>query len=170
MTPPFVPTRRRATAFLAAFLVAGGIGACSALASEGGGEKKDAKKDEKKDDKKGEGEKGGHTALVTGAPGGPMFYDLPDIMVNIDSEGRAPAFLKTKIALQVARAEDADVIQGFLPRIMDEAQMYLREIRISALKNPKTLERLRLEMLARARRVVRPIKVNDLLFREFLVQ
>jgi len=155
--PP--PTRRRTTALLAAALVAGGIGARSALASGGG---------EKKEEKKGEG--GVPGAVVTGAPGGPMFYDLPDIMVNIDSEGRAPAFLKTKIALQVARAEDANVIQGFLPRILDEAQLYLREIRLSTLKNPKTLERLRLEMLARARRVVRPIKVNDLLFREFLVQ
>jgi len=163
--PP--PTRRRTTALLAAVLVTGAIGARSALASSGG-EKKEEKKDEKKDEKKGEG--GTPGAVVTGAPGGPMFYDLPDIMVNIDSEGRAPAFLKTKIALQVARAEDANVIQGYLPRILDEAQLYLREIRLSTLKNPKTLERLRLEMLARARRVVRPIKVNDLLFREFLVQ
>lgn len=163
MTPLPSPTRRRATALLAAVLVAGGIGARSALAS--GGEEK---KDEKKGEKKGEG--GAPVAPVTGAPGGPQFYDLPDIMVNIDSEGRAPAFLKTKIALQVAKAEDATVIQGFLPRILDEAQLYMREIRLSTLKNPKTLERLRLEMLARVRRVVRPIKVNDLLFREFLVQ
>lgn len=156
------PTRRRATAVVAALLVSGAAGV--ALAAEDGDEKKDAKKGEGGK----EGEKKG--ALVTGAPGGPLFYDLPDIMVNIDSEGKAPAFLKTKIALQVVRAEDANIIQGFLPRILDEAQLFLREIRLTALKNPKTLERLRQEMLARVRRAVRPIKVNDLLFREFLVQ
>lgn len=133
-------------------------------------EKKEEKKDEKKDAKKGEGGEGKGGTLVEGQPGGPWFYPLPDILVNIDAGGPRPVYLKVKVALQIAKAEDGANLEAFKPRILDDLLLYLRELRLENLKNPKVIDRLRQELLMRIKLAVKPIKVNDILFREFLVQ
>lgn len=137
--------------------------ATAALAAE-------EKKDEKKDAKKGEGEGGKGPPLVEGQEGGPWFYPLPDILVNIDAGAPRPVYLKVKVALQIAKAEDGPNLEAFKPRILDDLILYLRELRLENLKNPKVIDRLRQELLVRIKAAVKPIKVNDVLFREFLVQ
>jgi flagellar protein FliL len=117
------------------------------------------------------GKKGGkETVLVQGPPGGPLFYDLPDILVNIDTGGQKPVYLKVKVALQVTRVEDGPNLEAFKPRVLDDLLLYLRELRLENLKNPRVIDRLRQELLMRIKLAVKPIKVNDVLFREFLVQ
>jgi flagellar protein FliL len=123
----------------------------------------------KADAKKGEGGKDAKP-LVQGVPGGPLFYDLPDILVNLETDGPKPVYLKVRVALQIARETDAPVIQAFMPRILDNLTLYLRELRPESLKNPKNLDRLRQELLLRIGQEVKPIKVGDILFREFLIQ
>jgi flagellar FliL protein len=36
--------------------------------------------------------------------GPPVFYDLPDMLVNLNSTGKRPAFLKIKISIQLGKA------------------------------------------------------------------
>lgn len=120
-----------------------------------------------KDAKGGEEKKG---PAVQGSPGGPLFMDLPDILVNLDTGNQKPAYLKVHVALQVAKESDAPLIQGFMPRILDDLTLYLREMRPDTLKDPKTLERLRQELLKRVGQEIKPVKVSDILFREFLIQ
>ena len=100
----------------------------------------------------------------------PVFYELPDMLVNLNSINKRPAFLKIKIAIQVSRPEDIPAIEQVLPRIIDHFQVYLRELRLEDLKGSAGMYRLRQELLMRINAAAHPVKVRDVLFKEMLVQ
>jgi hypothetical protein len=54
--------------------------------------------------------------------------------------------------------------------IVDQFQAYLRELRTSDLRGSAGVARLREELLRRVRAAVEPVPVNDVLFREVLIQ
>jgi len=57
-----------------------------------------------------------------------------------------------------------------MPRILDNFQVYLRELRLDDLKGSAGMYRLREELLLRVNAAVQPVQVKDVLFREMLVQ
>jgi flagellar protein FliL len=104
------------------------------------------------------------------APPKPLvFYDLPDFLVNLNSGGRKSNFLKLSVSLQLENPEDQMKVQAVLPRIIDNCQIFLRELRIEDLSGSSGIYRLREEMLKRVN-AVSPVKVDDVLFKEMLVQ
>ena len=110
----------------------------------------------------------------TGKPGQPapqaVFYDLPEILVNLNSNGRKQNFLKIRVSLELESPLDVPKIESVMPRIIDNFQVYLRELRIEDLQGSAGLLRLREELLTRVNSSVKPAKVNDVLFKEMLVQ
>jgi flagellar FliL protein len=107
---------------------------------------------------------------VSSVPGESLFHDLPVILVNLNTGGRKSSFLKIKVALELANANDLPHVEKFVPRVLDNFQVYLRELRIEDLKGSAGMYRLREELLARVNAAVAPAKVNDVLFKEMLVQ
>lgn len=99
-----------------------------------------------------------------------VFYDLPEMLVNLNSTGRRPNYLKMQVSLEIANNVDVTKLQTFEPRIVDTFQVYLRELRVDDLRGSAGLYRLREELLARINVTVQPIKVKDVLFKEILVQ
>ena len=61
-------------------------------------------------------------------------------------------------------------LQRILARIVDNFQVYLRELRPEELSGTKGVVRLKEELLVRVNGAVDPIKVYDILFKEILVQ
>jgi len=57
-----------------------------------------------------------------------------------------------------------------LPRIIDNFQVYLRELRVGDLKGSAGIYRLREELLTRVNSAIAPSKVKGVLFKEMLVQ
>jgi flagellar FliL protein len=57
-----------------------------------------------------------------------------------------------------------------MPRIVDNLQGYLRELRVDELKGSAGAYRLKEEMLTRIKAAVAPAKVNAVLFKELQVQ
>ncbi len=106
----------------------------------------------------------------TTASEGAVFYDLPEILVNLSTSGRKATFLKIRVSLELASADDRSKIEEMMPRIVDNFQVYLRELRIDDLKGSAGMYRLREELLTRVAAAVAPAKVNDVLFKEMLVQ
>ena len=98
-----------------------------------------------------------------------LFLEIPDLIVNLNSSGRKTTFLKIKVALEVESAGDVEINQ-LLPRIIDNFQVYLRELRVTDLQGSAGLYRLREELLRRVNLTVRPAAVKDILFKEILVQ
>jgi len=98
-----------------------------------------------------------------------VFYDLPEMTVNLATEGRT-TYLKVRIALEVENRAMIDQIQPYLPRILDAFQIYLRELRPADLEGSAGLFRLKEELLRRINLSVYPAKVEGVLFKEILVQ
>jgi flagellar protein FliL len=99
-----------------------------------------------------------------------VFFEVPDMLVNLSSTGKRTNYLKIRVSLELAKAEDAAILQERAPRLIDNFQSYLRELRISDLQGSAGLARLREELLRRVNAAVEPVKVRDVLFREMLVQ
>ena len=100
----------------------------------------------------------------------PVFYDLPDMLVNLNTGNKRPAFLKIKISIQLSKPEDVGAVEHVLPRIIDNFQVYLRELRLEDLRGSAGMYRLRQELLMRITASAHPVKVKDVLFKEMLVQ
>ena len=99
-----------------------------------------------------------------------VFYDVGELLVNLNTGGRKSSFLKVRMSLELQDPNDIERIESKMPRIIDNFQTYLRELRIEDLKGSAGMYRLREELLARASAAAAPVKVSDVLFKEMLVQ
>lgn len=105
------------------------------------------------------------------APAGEaVFLDLPELLVNLNTGGRKATFLKMRVALELEKKEQVPAVEKLMPRIVDNFQVYLRELRIEDLKGSAGMYRLKEELMARVSAAIAPAKVNDVLFKEMLVQ
>jgi flagellar FliL protein len=99
-----------------------------------------------------------------------VFFELPEMLVNLNTGQRKSTFLKIKVSLELPNAEMIPRIQAIMPRIIDNFQVYLRELRLEDLKGSAGMYRLREELLTRVNAAANPATVNDVLFKEMLVQ
>lgn len=163
---------------LAAVLLLAGGGAGLYFTGMLGG-KKDAKEEETADAaeaESGHGEKaeeGGHGAAggkAKSKAGMPTFYELPEFLVNLNTDGKGLSFIKMTVVLELASQKDSEQVGALQPRVVNDFNTYLRELRASDLAGSTGLERLREELLMRVNKSVSPIQVSDILFKEIIVQ
>jgi len=100
----------------------------------------------------------------------PVFFDVPDMLVNLNTNNKRPTFLKISISLQIQRNKDREALEKVMPRIIDNFQVYLRELRLEDLRGSAGMYRLREELLTRVNAAAYPTKIKDVLFREILIQ
>lgn len=101
---------------------------------------------------------------------GVVFLAMPDVLVNLQSDSKRMRFLKLKVALEAANETVAAELETMTPRIMDSFQMYLRALSIDEVRGSAGMQRLKDELMVRINHAVHPLRVNDLLVREMLVQ
>jgi flagellar protein FliL len=175
---------------LPALLILGGGGAAAFMLlgakdkgevhadASAGKDKKPKKDDKKKKDEHAKGGKDGKDGKDAKAASGPVvtegdgvyFVALPGMLVNIaGADGRA-AFLKLKLTLEAPDEETVAAIEAQLPKVMDQFQGFLRELRMDDLTGSAGSYRLRLELLRRVNLAVAPAEVNSVLIEEMLVQ
>lgn len=101
-----------------------------------------------------------------------VFLDLPDMTVNLaQSPGmERQSFLKLKIALEVMDQKTLSEVQPVMPRLLDNFQVFLRELKSTDLEGSAGLYRLKEELVRRTNMAVHPAKVEAILFKEILVQ
>ncbi len=117
------------------------------------------------------------TELAAGAPE-PLpavppnitYYDMPDLIVNIQGADAAPAYLKLSVSLELDGPEQAAGIKALNPRIVDQFQGYLRELRMDDLKGSAGIVRLKEELLRRINTSAAPYRVRDVLLKQMIVQ
>jgi flagellar FliL protein len=131
------------------------------------GEKAEAGKDGKKAEPAAEGEKkeGGGEGHA-----GPAFLKVPDLIVNLAGDGGQPRYLRLSVQLELANDADMKAVEAVLPRVIDQFQTYLRELRIQDLRGSKGMYRLQMELLSRVNAAAAPTEVKDVLFQEILIQ
>lgn len=115
-----------------------------------------------------EGEGGEHGKEGGAAKG--KFLEVPDLLVNLNTGGGPQRFLKLKVKLEVAKASDLPKLEAIAPRVVDQFQTFLREMRVQDMRGSAGIYRLRQELLYRVNLAAQPIKVKDILFQEILIQ
>jgi flagellar FliL protein len=102
--------------------------------------------------------------------GTPVYHDLPTMLVNLSTDGDETGYLKLTVSLELNSERSRERIEEVTPRIVDSFQVYLRELRIDDLEGSAGLQRLREELLLRVNNTVENVRVQDVLFKEMLVQ
>lgn len=130
--------------------------------AEGGGDHGGAEAGaEAKDD--GHGGKGGKGA-------GGAFLEIPTMIVNLESEDETPRYLRLTVQLELENPADREAVEAITPRVVDQFQTYLRELRTRDLRGSAGIYRLQMELLYRVNQAAAPKKIKDVLFQEILIQ
>lgn len=112
----------------------------------------------------------GHGAEVKTADAAPVFYAMPEFLINLNTGGKGTSFLKMSISLELPSKDMEAKVKAIEPRIVDSLNTYLREMRAGDLSGSAGLYRLREELLMRINKALQPEQVNDVLFKEIIVQ
>ena len=113
--------------------------------------------------------RGGHGAAAHAAKPA-LFFDLPDMLVNLNAANKHATYLKLKVALEYDDPDLLPKLTNGLPRVVDSFQIFLRELRIEDLSGSAGMMRLKEELLLRINATVEGGGVRDVLFKEMLVQ
>ncbi|MAK60507.1 MAG: flagellar basal body-associated protein FliL [Ponticaulis sp.] len=108
--------------------------------------------------------------IQIGAPGDPSFYTMPKILVTVSSGGGRRSQLLLKLTLEASDPSVFDKLDSLLPRITDQFQMFLREMRIDDLSGSAGDYRIRRELLRRVNMSLTPDAIDAVLIEEFIVQ
>lgn len=111
----------------------------------------------------------GPAEAAAGAPHS-FIFNLPEMTVNLNTDGHGQSFMKLTIALEVADEKMMNDIQPRMAKVIDAFQVYLRELRPSDLQGSAGIYRLKEELLRRVNVAIAPAQVDSILFKEILVQ
>lgn len=120
------------------------------------------------------GESGGHGEEAKGGHGegasDAFFLEIPNMLVNLSGTEGQPRYLRLKVQLELESSEDMHAVEAVMPRVVDQFQTYLRELRVKDLKGSAGMYRLQMELLSRVNAAAYPVEVKDVLFQEILIQ
>jgi flagellar protein FliL len=100
----------------------------------------------------------------------PVFFELPEMTVNLSSVDQRPQFLRVQIALEMKDEETSEAVQLVLPRVLDAFQVYLRELRSTDLEGSAGIYRLKEELVRRVNLAIHPAEIDNVVFKEIIVQ
>ncbi len=112
----------------------------------------------------------GHSDKGDGAGASAAFLKIPDMIVNLSSDDAQPRYLRLSVQLELASEADKATIEAVMPRVIDQFQTYLRELRVKDLRGSAGIYRLQMELLSRVNAAAYPVEVEDVLFQEILIQ
>ncbi len=137
---------------------------------DGHGEKKDSHGKKDAHAKKDDGHGGGGDGHGEGEADASAFLPVPAMLVNLNTEDGTPRFLRLVVQLELADPNDSDAVKAVLPKVVDQFQTYLRELRVRDLRGSAGIYRLQMELLWRVNQAVEPLEIKDILFQEILIQ
>lgn len=115
-------------------------------------------------------ESGGHGEEGHGGSG-IAFLAMPDMIVNLATpEGASQKYLRLRVQLELKNEADKAAVEAVMPRVIDQFQTYLRELRVKDLRGSAGIYRLQTELLARVNAAAYPVEIKDVLFQEILIQ
>lgn len=100
----------------------------------------------------------------------PIYYELPEFLVNLSTGGNRVSFLKMSVTLELRDQEAVAVLEANKPRVLDVFNTYLREMRPQDVQGSAGIYRLRDELMARVNGTVEEGLVKNILFSEIVVQ
>lgn len=99
-----------------------------------------------------------------------VYYNLPEMVVNLSSRDKRAQYLKLKVSLEAPNQIVLKALNPIMPRVLDMFQLYLRELRSSDLEGSAGIYRLKEELLRRINLELYPHRIDRVLFNEIIVQ
>ena len=109
-------------------------------------------------------------AAAAVAANAPVYYELPEFLVNLNSGTGHVSFLKMSVTLELRDKLAVATMDANKPRVVDTFNTYLRELRPSDIQGSAGIYRLRTELMARLNSTIEEGIVKDILFGEIIVQ
>jgi flagellar FliL protein len=122
---------------------------------------------------KGDHAEGEHAEVAEEAPLTPpevAFSDIEKLTVNIQGADNVPTYLQLSVTLELENEEEKKAMESLLPRIKDQFQSYLRELRLEDIQGSAGPLRIKEELLRRVNVAAAPYKVRDVLLKDMLTQ
>ncbi len=102
--------------------------------------------------------------------GSVVFLEIPKMIVSLSSDDDQPRYLSLSVQLELESTADKSAVQEVMPRVVDQFQTFLRELRVQDLRGTKGLYRLKLELLGRVNAAAYPVEVKNILLQDMIVQ
>ncbi len=99
-----------------------------------------------------------------------FYYDLPVMILNLATTENRASYVKLQVALEVSDEKMLKLVEPNMPRVLDAFQTYMRELRVSDLEGSAGIYRLKEELQRRINIAVYPARVDDVLFKNVIVQ
>jgi flagellar FliL protein len=97
----------------------------------------------------------------------PVFYEMPEIVIRLD--GGQGKYLKLATVLDLAGEHTPEEIKAVEPRLLDQMQTYLIELKPDDIRGTAGMYRMRQELLRRINDAV-PGSTRDVLFKTIILQ
>ncbi len=97
-------------------------------------------------------------------------FELAPMTLNLRSDVDRQSYLRVVIALECRDKATCDALAPYAPRLIDAFQIFLRELRPEELTGTASLFHIKGELLKRVNALAAPLRVEQVLFNEFLVQ
>lgn len=98
------------------------------------------------------------------------FLPLPEMVVNLKSSKSRGNILKAVFVLEIETVPEKEKIDHLKPLIVDQFQSYLRELEANDIQGAAGIERIRQELFNRVNTIITPLKVRQILVKDFLIQ
>ena len=99
-----------------------------------------------------------------------IFYDLPEMSVQLQSPDSQNAVVKIKINIELSEMEDIKTIEGLMPQINDAVITHTSELSLDEINGAEGLYWLKEELLYRLSLIAAPVKISNLNFKRFEIQ
>lgn len=99
--------------------------------------------------------------------------ELDQLVANLSSTAqRASKVIRMKLVLEIEASDDKEVkfVEGRNAEVQDIFQVFVRDLRPADLNGAEGTVRLKEELLKRANKVLSPVLVTDVLFKEILIE
>ena len=103
-----------------------------------------------------------------GDAGESVFFDLPSLLIRLNTPNQRATYLKAKIVLELADPGKRGRVEKMLPRVLDNIQTFLREARVEDFATSRNMRRLRAQLRLQINAAVKPADVKDVLFKKVL--
>lgn len=99
----------------------------------------------------------------------PVFYDFPEIIVNLTTATNENVYLKLSLVFSLNSNNDLENIEHHLPKIKDNLEIFLRELRPVDFSIAGSTITLKEEITKRINATISPMKIEEVLFRTILI-
>lgn len=101
----------------------------------------------------------------------PCYYAMPKLVVNLaGTEGQRSPYMELELTLESSSSATFKSVPELMPRLKDQLNSFLRELRVEDLNGSTGTWRLRRELLNRFNTVMDPKKVDAVLIESMLIQ